>query len=287
MEIDNHDPWSPRAHSGMSHSPAPSITKFASSFAQRVGSFVSSASPGSQNVSLPTEAEIEAEAEHQREQSRREAEKILSQEVRERKKVEERVLEMLESSGVRPRSQTLPPNPTPPSKEAGLSWWNATRSKLSGKEKDLTPAQQVIAEAKAKEKIKRKSKDMDVFLDNTDQSTEHNSQALPLPPGARPPSAMVGGGASFMEHPTTPKNQRSINPQTPSPYKSPNQASLNLSSSDLTRMPGASPSFSTTSSKDAPPLYAQFTPQGALDIAGIIYVFSFIQCIAHSDIFMF
>ncbi|GJJ14732.1 hypothetical protein Clacol_008999 [Clathrus columnatus] len=268
-DIDNHDPWGQRTHNGMSHSPSPSITKFASSFAQKVGSLVSSASPHSQNVSLPTEAEIEADAEYQRERSRREAERILSLEARERKKVEERVLEMLGgSSDVRPRSQTLPPSPTPSNKEGGLTWWNAAKNRLTpGKEKDLTPAQQIIAETKAKEKDKRKSKDKDVFSDDTIRSTDPNRQALSLPPGARPPSAMVGGGASFVERPT-PSTQKQVHPRTPSPARSSHEASLNFSLSDLTRVPGASPSLSTASSKDAPPLYAQFTPQGILDISG-------------------
>lgn len=268
LEMDNHDPWNPPTPHEMSHSPSPSITRFASSFAQRVGSLVSSVSPNSQNMTLPTEAEIEADAEFQREQSRKEAERILSQEIRERKNVEERVLEMLESTDVRPRSQTLPSSPASNSKEGGLGWWTSAKNKLtSGKDKDLTPAQLIIAETKAKEKEKRKSRDGDVFSDNTIKLAQPRLQALSLPPGARPPSAMVGGGTSFVERPSTPTNQPPFNPQTPSPSRSPGRGSLNLSSIDLTRLPGASPSLSTTS-KDTVPSYAQFTAQGTLDIPG-------------------
>ncbi|KAF8523746.1 hypothetical protein BU17DRAFT_43511 [Hysterangium stoloniferum] len=248
-EIDVHDPW---GRSEMSHSPASSINQFASSFAQRVGSLVSSVSPGSQNARLPTEAELEAEAESQRERSRREAERILTREAVERKKVEDRVLEMLEASKTRPtRSQTTPspgaPSSPSTSHKEGSSWWTAAKSKLTPT-KELTPAQQIVLDTKAKEKEKRKSRDKDWPTNPAGKFQDPTYQSLSLPPGARPAS----GG-----------------PRTPSPSRNSTHMSLNLSNNgstpDLSRLPGSSPAPSA-SSRDPPPLYAQFSPQGTLDV---------------------
>jgi len=116
---------------------------------------------------MPTDAELEAEAERERDQSRREAERILTREAQERKLVEERVLAMMESTRSLPpppsRSQTMPDPPSPSnSQKDGTSWWTAAKNKLTPtKDKDtLTPAQQVILEAKAREKDKKgKAKD--------------------------------------------------------------------------------------------------------------------------------
>ncbi|EED79338.1 predicted protein [Postia placenta Mad-698-R] len=60
------------------HSPSPSVVKFAANIAQRVGSLVSSSmSPSPRSHTLPTDDELEAEAEKEREKSRREAERIM------------------------------------------------------------------------------------------------------------------------------------------------------------------------------------------------------------------
>ncbi|KAH9931517.1 uncharacterized protein B0H18DRAFT_1140423 [Fomitopsis serialis] len=75
-----------------SHSPSPSVAKFAANIAQRVGSLVNSVSPGSRTNDLPTDDELEAEAERQREWSRREAERIMRQEAEDRRTVEQRQL---------------------------------------------------------------------------------------------------------------------------------------------------------------------------------------------------
>ena len=75
-----------------------------------------------------------------------------------RRLVEDRVLEMLESTKSLPpppsRSQTMPNPPSPSSSQKEASgWWAAAKSKLTPtKDKDLTPAQQIIQEAKAREK---------------------------------------------------------------------------------------------------------------------------------------
>ena len=197
--IDDNDPWGTRDRDRMNHSPSPSITKFASSFAQRVGSLVSSVSPGSQPGYLPTEAELEAEAELQREQSRREAERILTQEAVERKKVEERVLEMLEASRAHPilaqtnPSPGAPPSPTLSDKGGGNGWWSAAKNKLTPtKDKELTPAQQIVLDTKAREKERRKSKDKDWPSNGKSKYHDPTYQSLSLPPGARPSGGMVG-----------------------------------------------------------------------------------------------
>ena len=92
---------------------------------------------------MPTDAELEAEAERERNKSRIEAELILTREAMERKLAEER--------GMTPptRAQTMP---NPPSPSSSPGWWTAAKNRLSTKEKDLTPAQQVIQETKARDK---------------------------------------------------------------------------------------------------------------------------------------
>lgn len=87
---------------------------------------------------LPTDAELEAEAAREREKSRRETEKILnmkrmsvsasSEGERGRKKVEERVMEMLEASRAKPaRSMTTPSPLTTPSKDKDRESWGRPR----------------------------------------------------------------------------------------------------------------------------------------------------------------
>ena len=124
-------PWSQR-----SHSPSPSIQKFATNIAQRVGAFVGSANSRSTN-GLPTEAELEAEAEREREQSRREAEMIIQREAEERRMVEEGVMAMIQKTQdlppPPPRSQTMSSNPPSPSnsQKEKESWFTAVKNKLT------------------------------------------------------------------------------------------------------------------------------------------------------------
>ncbi|KAF8574044.1 hypothetical protein K439DRAFT_1624642 [Ramaria rubella] len=274
---DDNDPWGTRGRGEMNGSPSPSITKFASSFAQRVGSLMSSVS---QPESLPTEAEIEAEAESQRERSRREAERILTQEAVERKKVEERVLEMLEASRTRPnRSQTMPspgdpPSPTPSNKEGGGGWWSAAKNRLTPtKDKELTPAQQIVLDTKAREKEKSKGKDKEWLPHPPSKYIDPTYQSLSLPPGARPPGGMVGGGASTSARPVSPVSpspqpnrppRQLTGSPTPSPSRSPTHSLSTVP--EPQRLSGGSPALSATSSRDPPPLYAQFSNQGTLDV---------------------
>ncbi|KAF8495475.1 hypothetical protein F5888DRAFT_1890539 [Russula emetica] len=141
------------------HSPNPSISHFASSFPNAVGSTVSSG--------LPTDEELEREAERDRERPWREAERILTQEAEERRLMEEKVLAMLNISASPPkhvspaRSQSMPPmenpSPTPSQRDSAVSsWWNAAKNRLTLTKEPLTAAQQVIQETKEKEKRERK-----------------------------------------------------------------------------------------------------------------------------------
>ncbi|KAF8514387.1 hypothetical protein JB92DRAFT_2919367 [Gautieria morchelliformis] len=281
--VDDNDPWGTSGRDRMSHSPSPSIPNFASSFAQRVGSLVTTVSPGSQPGYLPTEAELEAEAELQRENSRREAERIITQEAMERKKVEDRVLEMLEGSRARPiRSQTTPspggpPGQSPTDKGGGSGWWSAAKNRLTPT-KELTPAQQIVLDTKAREKEKRKSKDKEWPSNGKSKYQDPTYQSLSLPPGARPPGGMVGGGANVIPgspaspspHSNRPANQLMGSP-SPSPSRSPDHSSIRSPSNFVvgsTNMPqpGTSPALSAASSRDPPPLYAQFSSEGGLDV---------------------
>ena len=127
-----------------SHSPNPPILQSGSSFAQRVGSFLSgvdsAVSPG-----LSTDEEFEGEAEHDREHSRREAERVLTQEAEERRLMEEKVFAMMQPAHGSPnhispaRSQAIPPfeRPSPTTSQCE----SATKNCLVPTEESLTVAQ--------------------------------------------------------------------------------------------------------------------------------------------------
>ncbi|KAI9507111.1 hypothetical protein F5148DRAFT_1015458 [Russula earlei] len=253
-----------------SHSPNPSISYFASSFAQRVGSFVSSVgsvvSPG-----LPTD---EQEAERDRERSRREAERILIQEAEERRLMEEKVLAMLQTKNSPPqhispaRSQSTPttfenPSPTPSQRDSGVaSWWSAAKSRLTPTKEPLTAAQQVIQETKEREKREKKDakkaeKDRKRSADwpTTPESKHANPTLLSLatPPKASPKHTPLSAPPS-----PTPGLPSSLPPSlAPSPLRPPDS---------LTASPSRSPS------RQPPPLYTQFNEQGTLDVPGTLLV---------------
>ena len=71
--------------------------------------------------------------------------------------VEDRVLAMMENTRALPpppsRSQTMPnPNPPSPAGSQKESWWATAKNKLTPtKEKELTPAQQVIQDVKTRD----------------------------------------------------------------------------------------------------------------------------------------
>ncbi|KAJ7598875.1 hypothetical protein C8J56DRAFT_1157944 [Mycena floridula] len=210
-----------------SPSPASSVTQFASNLAKTVGTLINPRPPGW----MPSDAELEAEAERERDQSRREAERILTREAMERKLLEDRVLEVMETSRSLPpppsRTQTMstdPPSPSPSQKE-GLSWWTAAKNRLTpSKDKDLTPAQQIIHETKSREKEKK-------------NDTRTLIACRPL------------RDVQFLLPPTSPTPRYAMAPNlTPSPRRSADTI-------------GSSPS-----GKDPLPVYAQFDDNGTLDV---------------------
>ncbi|KAH9029601.1 hypothetical protein EDB85DRAFT_1965939 [Lactarius pseudohatsudake] len=264
---DNNATWGRR-----SHSPNPSISRFASSFAQRVGSFVSSVgsavSPG-----LPTDEELEREAERDRERSRREAERILTREAEERRLMEEKVFAMLHTAHGSPkhvspaRSQSMPsfdtPSPTPSQRENGItSWWSVAKNRLTPTKEPLTAAQQVIQEAKEKEKREKKDAKKDkkrsVDWPSTPENKYNNPTLLSL---ASPPKP-------------SPMHAASSAPSSPTPGSQglPSSLPASLAPSPLRSGDNRGTSPSRSPSRDPPPLYAQFNDQGTLDVPGTLLV---------------
>ncbi|KDN39807.1 hypothetical protein RSAG8_08599, partial [Rhizoctonia solani AG-8 WAC10335] len=318
VEDDEDLPWGdPQPPTSSPLSSSPGMNKFASSFATRVNALF--ADSRTQNRPRMSDAEIEAEAERSREASRREAERILTEPA---------------------RGMSLSPAPSPKrevSKEGEPSWWGLAKSKMTPtkdkeKEKDMTPAQQIAAEARKHEKGKKsidwpaapgiRSTDPTLlamaaasrlaaspindhqFVPSTmSSSPERQPTYSPKPimhheQLAREIEAQGGGrvngdflgtrsshdGAVF----STPNrnNLPFANRATPSPAPSPlqparaqtNPAQFGLTSAGTPlggRSPNASPDKSPNAhsydhhhntNDDAPPLYAQFTPSGALDV---------------------
>jgi hypothetical protein len=266
-------PWGRR-----SQSPNPSISKFASTFAQRVGSFVGVASATS--PSLPTDEELEREAERERDRSRREAERILIREAEERRLMEEKVLAMLHITPSPPkrdvspsRSQSMPafetafehPSPTPSQSENGgiSSWWSAAKNRLTPTKEPLTAAQQVIQETKDKEKREKKEakkteKDRKRSADwpTTPENKFNNPTLLSLVTPPKPSSSYTSQSA----------------PSSPTPSSHP--PSLLPGPLRLLEGPTVSPSRSTSGSpsREPPPVYAQFKEEGTLDMPGTLLV---------------
>ncbi|KIK96083.1 hypothetical protein PAXRUDRAFT_25244 [Paxillus rubicundulus Ve08.2h10] len=246
-----------------SQSPSASVTQFAANLAHRVGSLISSA-PG--NGTLPTDAELEAEAQRERDQSRREAERILTREAEERRAMEERVLALMNSSPQslpppRGRSQTMPnpPSPATSAKDGVAGWWAAAKSRLTPtKEKEvLTPAQQVVEDTRAREKDPKtpKAKDRNWPASGSSKYGDPAYLNLSMPPGGPLPRS---------SSPASPTPNRTPARLTPAPAPQP----INLSPISLQRgtSPGGSPA------REHPPLYASFTASGTLDLPGTLLV---------------
>ena len=219
-------------------------------------------SPGSRTNDLPTDDELEAEAERQRERSRREAERIMRQEAEDRRTVEQRVMDMLNGvdggspSSLPPppsRSQTMPPaTPPSPSSQKDSSWWAAAKSKLTPTKEPkepLTPAQQVILETKAREKEQEKGKKK---KDKQRQKSKDSSWTSTSEDKFEEPSFMSRAAVSSSGL-TTPVRPISAAPSSPGSFHPP---------PSLT----ASPLRSGDGTPHSQPIYAQFTPQGSLDI---------------------
>ncbi|PPQ99388.1 hypothetical protein CVT24_005371 [Panaeolus cyanescens] len=254
---DDKDDWK------RSPSPSSSVSNLASSFVQRMNDFVGGIGPKS--PSLLSDAEIEAEAQKERDRSRREAEAILMREAQQRKQVEERVLAMIENTRSLPPPPSIPaaaaapqpPSPSPSQKES-TRWWTAAKNKLTPtKDKDkepLTPAQQVILDAKARDKEKEKGnkgKEKEADRPTTPQGKDSyqslGSLNLPVPPPTRKP---------------VPASPTSPTPSRPSLTNMP----PNLTPSPMRN----ADSTASSPSREAPPMYAQFNPQGTLDVAGTL-----------------
>lgn len=238
-----------------SPSPSSSVSKMAVNFAQKVGNLVGSMGQRPPNY-LPTAAELEAEAERERDRSRREAERILSREAETRRNVEDRVLEMLNThADMHPptRTQTMPNIPSPSGSQKE-SWWNAAKNRMTPT-KELTPAQQVVQETKAKEKKGSKGKGKEKEQDWLSNARLNGSDPSFLGSdlgGASPspvPRSLPGSPAS----PTPVRHSASM--QAPNLSSSPMRSNDNLSSSP---------------SRETPPVYAQFNSQGALDVHGTL-----------------
>jgi len=178
--------------------------------------------------------------------------------------VEERVLAMMESTRSLPpppsRSQTMPDPPSPSnSQKDGTSWWTAAKNKLTPtKDKDtLTPAQQVILEAKAREKDKKgKAKDKEKEKEKEkEEKWPANAQEKYNDP------AFLN-----LNIPQPPPPHRKPVPASPS---SPTPSRPNLSNLPPNLTPSPMRSFdvaSSSPSREAPLLYAQFNSQGTLDV---------------------
>ncbi|KAJ7904619.1 hypothetical protein B0H14DRAFT_2663683 [Mycena olivaceomarginata] len=240
-----------RAEWTRSPSPTSSVSQMAANFARSVTSLVNNISPRPPGA-MPTDAELEAEAERERDRSRREAERILTREAEDRRLVEERVLAMMESTKSLPpppsRSQSLdPPSPSSSQKESG-GWWAAAKNRLTPT-KDLTPAQQVIQEAKAREKDKRNSKGKEKEWPANSQAKYTNPSLTSLvpPPQRRPVPASSS--------PTTPTR-----PQVPHANMPPNLTPSPMRPDTISSSP-------REREKEVPPLYAHFDEAtGTLDV---------------------
>lgn len=221
-----------------SESPASSGSGIAAGFVQRVNNLVSSVAPRSPG-NLPSDAELEAEAERERERSRREAEAILMREAQQRKGVEERMAAMMGSPNrlpPPPSSQPPPKTPSPASshKEGG-GWWQAAKNKLTPTKDSspITPAQQIILDAKAKER------------EQDPNSTPSANLNIPMPPPTRKPVP--------------------ASPSSPTPSR-PSLSTPNLSPSPMRQLE----SGANSPSREGPPAYVQFTNQGTVDVAGTL-----------------
>ncbi|TFY63090.1 hypothetical protein EVG20_g6463 [Dentipellis fragilis] len=248
------------------HSPSSSVTKFATSFAQRVGSFVNTMN-GQSPQTLPSDAELEAEAERERDRGRREAEMILTREAEERRMMEERVLAMLQTPPKEApnRNKSVDaPSPATSQKESP-SWWAAAKHRLTPTKEPLTPAQQIIQETKEREKKEKKDKK----AAKRERSTSREPQGE-WP--ASPEKKFSDPAFLSLAIPPAPPPRRPVptSPSSPTPGVSNRQNSLppSLAPSPLRSNDG----HASSPSREAPPLYAQFNGQGTLDVPGTLLV---------------
>lgn len=222
-------------------------------------------------LSRLTDAELEEQALRDKEASRLEAERILTQEAEQRRRSEQRVLASLRptngsesASAVSPVGSysDLPPTNghMTPRRESGTSgngWMSALAKKLTPT-KEATPAQQIINETRAKTKEqekeekrlakdKKKSQPSTPEPKNTDPAYLSLTQPMAIPSRSSPSaySPLPGGSPGRMS-----VNTGYSGPVTPTPQRTHGP-------------PGSSPILGPT---EPTPLYAVFNPQGTLDI---------------------
>ncbi|CAL1710028.1 unnamed protein product [Somion occarium] len=255
-------------------SPSASVTQFAANIAQKMGSLMSNMSQRSPNY-LPTDEELEAEAEREREKSRREAERILSREA-ESKRLEQRVLAMLDSPHGSPGALPPPPpigearssTPPSPSNSQKESWWAVAKSKLTPTKEPLTPAQQIIQEAKQREKeIEKEKRELEREKKELEREMKKNARRHDKSKSAQWPSSPEDKfqDPAFIQLHTAVPHPRPItgSPVSPSPARIP----VPSTPPSLLPSPLRAPTLGSASpSRQSTPLYAVFNSQGSLDV---------------------
>ncbi|TFY67022.1 hypothetical protein EVJ58_g1889 [Rhodofomes roseus] len=148
----------------------------------------------------------------------------------------------------------MPPPATPPSptSQKDSSWWATARNKLTPTKDPLTPAQQVIQETKAREKEHEKEKKKKEKL-----RQKSKDSGWPAAPESKfeDPAFMTLGLAAASSGLTTPVRPISAAPSSPGSFHPP----PSLTASPLRSGDG--------SASQGQPIYAQFNPQGSLDVA--------------------
>ncbi|KAG8892898.1 hypothetical protein FRB99_002360 [Tulasnella sp. 403] len=244
-------------------------------------------SPGGSVLSRLTDAELEAQAMREKENSRLEAERILMMEADQRRKDEERVLTILRTDVARANVPPLPGSPrnaaspkllpltpaadvsapTTPRKEDSGNWMSGLVKKLTPT-KDLTPAQQIINETKAREKEiekekKRAAKGHRGWPSTSDAKLADPAflslaqAATPSTPTVSPSSRLTpsnysplaSGSPRVGGHPMI----NGFSPSTPTPPQRTHGP------------PGGSPVLAPASGESTP-LYALFNQEGTLDV---------------------
>ncbi|KAI0791505.1 hypothetical protein BC629DRAFT_1582009 [Irpex lacteus] len=249
-----------------------SMAKIANNFAQRFGSFVNNISANSSQHQLPTDEELEAEAERERERTRREAEIIMSREAQTRR-LEERVLAMIDSD-VHKMTPPLPPStPSPASSPKEGSWLSTVKQRLTPTKEPLTPAQQIILETKVRDKeMEKEEKKLEKERKEAEKELKKQLKKQAKQRSGEWPSSPEGK----FNDPTL-KQLAQPQPQLPPPPPLRQMSSSPSPIRQHSMPPSLAPSplrpnepGSSSPARPGTPLYAQFNAQGALDVAATL-----------------